>query len=50
MSLSEICGNKLGALEGKFDYLLDGVQKILEDGETMVIHLQHLRQLGELFW
>ena len=33
-------------LEQKLDYLVDGVAKVLEDGETMAIHLQHLRQLG----
>ena len=37
---------RVEALERKFDYLLDGIQKVLDDGETMAIHLQHLRQMG----
>ena len=37
---------RVKGFERKLDYLLDGVAKVLEDGETMAIHLQHLGQLG----
>lgn len=33
-------------LERKFEYLLDGIEKVLTDGETMAIHLGNLRQMG----
>jgi len=38
---------RIATLERKLNYLLDGVQKVLEDGETMAIHLRHLRQMGQ---
>ena len=34
-------------LERKFEYLLDGIEKVLTDGDTMAIHLGNLRQMGK---
>lgn len=38
---------RIRTLERKFEYLLDGIEKVLTDGETMGIHLGNLRQMGK---
>jgi transposase len=37
---------RLGDLEGKFNYILERIEQVLDDGATMAIHLQQLRNVG----
>ena len=34
-------------LERRFGYILDGIGRIIEDGEMMGAHLQNLRKIGK---
>jgi hypothetical protein len=46
----ELVGDLKGrvrVLERKFEFLLDGIQKVLEDGEAMTVHIAHLRKMGK---
>jgi hypothetical protein len=38
---------RVAALERKFNYLLEGIDRVIEDGETMRIHVQHLRGIAK---
>lgn len=39
--------NRIKDLERRFEYLIEGVERVLEDGQTFAIHLQPLHTIGK---
>lgn len=38
---------RVGNLERRLEYLVEGVERVLEDGQTFAIHLQQLHAIGK---